>query len=193
MELAAWLVVAVWLTGLSVALLAVVRQVAVLQLHASAPVSSGYFDVHADGPAVGSPVPDSLRTASWYPGGDFVVMILSATCGPCREVVDELCRSGGPDLPMYSFVAGRSEMAEPFVEQLTAGVAGHTHGEPEASDVAQAFGVQSSPFALLVSEDVVAGKRYVRAASDVLELASADDDNDLRVKPKGQTLKEASR
>jgi hypothetical protein len=189
-ELAAWLVVAAWLTGLSLAVLAVARQVAVLQLHASTPSTSGYFDVHSDGPAVGSPVPDSLRAASWYPGGDFVVMILSATCGPCREVVDELCRSGGPDLPVHSFVAGRAEMAEPLLDQLAAELAGHAHGEPEASDVTQAFGVQSSPFALLVSDDIVADKRYVRAASDVLELASADD---RPGKATGPTLKEASR
>ncbi len=158
--------VVVWMAILTVVMVLVIRQIAIL----TSRLERGVFhDMGADGPEIGVALDDDVLTA--LPRLRFdtnsYVLLMSATCGPCREVAPALARLG-IEPAVITLLPGRAELAEPMAKDLP------DHFEvvrdPMASQLADKLQIESTPFALQVKAGAVAGKTYIREAKDLANL-----------------------
>lgn len=164
--------VVVWLAVLTLVVVALVRQVTALQLalQQRAPES---FSVDADGPVLGTTVDDEIIDVLAATGmdaeGALALLVLSSTCGPCREVISAFERERAADDPIVALVAGSgpplAEVAALAEDRFDAVVSGAS-----ADRAAQALGIHSSPFGILIRNGVVVAKTYVRRVSDIYEM-----------------------
>ena len=166
-----------WLAALTLVVLLLVRQhglvVARLQ-----EFNSGFSPAN-DGPDVGSPVPDAVRAAFQHlDGAVHHLLLLSATCGPCRGLVSDL-RGTELAAPVAALVPGRSDAADGLVELIPPEIA--VIRDPEASVLAETLGIRSSPFGLRLQDGVVARKSYLNNASDLMRLMADEDEGELRL------------
>lgn len=181
------LLVVVWTGVLTVATLAIMRQVTAMQL-AIQQRSGEHFSVDSDGPELGAQVPESLRlfldscaVTDPYVG----VVVLSPTCGPCREIVGSFNRDRIQSrMRFVALVAGTGAPAD----ELHVLAAEH-FDFVESGSIAQAIAtdldVHSSPFALLLGEGTVAEKAYVRDVSDLHDLGAHAEEMQLSKMGKG--------
>lgn len=93
--------------------------------------------------------------------------MLAASCGSCRVLTGEL-GDERLDEPMIVLVPGRPELADAIVAMLPAGV--EAVRDPEASEVVDALGLQTTPFAFRVVDGRVAGKSYLHGIYDLVAL-----------------------
>lgn len=166
LELVVVVVLGVWMTILSLVCLLVVRQIALVT--ARLDMQPTHL-MESFGPELGTEIsPDASEAIPRLSQevSTFVVL-LSATCIPCREVAADL-RSHVFSGPVVALIAGEGEVAEAIVEM--------TPGEfeivrdPMASNVATELGLDSAPFALHVSQGKVRGKAYLHKAGDLVRL-----------------------
>lgn len=184
MILAAVIFLIIWSASVTLALLALVRQVAVLQLLVDRrrPSSSSLepFHVDDDGLDIGTSVPRDVSTTlkRLVVSDECAILVMSATCGACREIVDDL---KGPawtrdrSRSLILMIAGREELAGQLADEAAWLQPDGVVFDPEASELSAALGVHSSPFALLLHGETVAGKRYIRNADAVIELLGIGD------------------
>lgn len=167
--------VVVWLAVLTMVVVALVRQVTALQLalQQRAPES---FSVDADGPVLGTSVDveivDVVTASGMDAAGVVALLVLSSTCGPCREVMASFDREQAGAAPIIALVAGSgpplvevTALAEERFDVVVSGVA--------ADAAAEALGIHSTPFAVLVRHGIVVAKAYVRTVKDIYEVMRA--------------------
>lgn len=174
--IAALVVTCAWLGVLTLVQVLVVRQIALLTVRTSSagravpPVEDG-FSFDDDGPQVGSSIPDEV--ASTLPElrrGRESLLLLSATCAPCRELAADLSKSG-MKLSGVALVPGSTSLADALVNLLPPSV--RVLRDPEATRLANALKIQSTPFAITVNEGRVSGKSYIGSKADLLELTKS--------------------
>lgn len=159
----------VWLALLSLVLVLVVRQLGILtvRLDSTSPVTAR----SDDGPEIGSDLPQEVGDAlPEVLGGVRYLVLMAATCRPCREVAAEL---GERDLDsrFVALVPGREELADGLVSLLPREL--RVVRDPVASEVAERLGITSTPFAVEVEDGRVSGKSYVSSAADLDRLVEA--------------------
>jgi hypothetical protein len=165
---AAFILMGVWLGVLTLVIVLIVRQIGVLTVQLSAAGPS--FSVDEDGPEVNSPVPaEVIATLPQVNSERATILFISATCTPCRTLVADLQKYRF-DSQVTALVAGRQELADGLIKMLSPSV--NVVRDPAASQVAEAFNIHSTPFALMVEEETVKMKTYVRSADHFLALVA---------------------
>lgn len=177
---------AVWLAALTVVVILCIRQIALLTVMASEwrfaaiPTVDNDFSVADDGPEVGAAAPEEMLSALPELAGEGAVMLLlSATCGPCRKLATDLSarrfRLPAVHIPIIALMSGREELAEGLVSLLPRGI--RILRDPVAMEYADALHIKSTPFAVAISEGVVAKKGYMYSASDFVRFVEGSADN----------------
>ena len=166
---AAMILIAIWLGVLTLLLILAIRQIGILTVRVS--MNGGErFSVDHDGPEIGSKLPSEV--VEIVPGIESLeanFMLLSATCNPCRELVANL--DGHPfSATIIVLLAGRKELADGLVSMLPLDF--RIIRDPEASQVAAAFQIQSTPFAVAVANGKVIQKAYLHSKDDLIALVN---------------------
>lgn len=160
---------ALWMTMLTVVVILLIRQVAIHQVQLA---SQTNVTLSFDGPAIGSEVPRQfLDTMPDAKKGRLCVLSISATCVPCRDLVSEL-RGRKIEAPVVALVTGREELASDLSKLLPRGV--HTILDPEAGGLARSLNINTTPFAVEISEGVVTRKKYLKSAADLMAFVHGD-------------------
>jgi hypothetical protein len=177
LAIAALAVVGLWLGALTMIVLVLVRQVGVLTVRSS--LTRPPAALADDGPKVGSSLPaEVISTLPELAREHACLTLLSATCTPCRALAAEL---GGrrPEARLVALVAGRDDLAEGLVALLPPGM--HVVRDPEASSLANALQIKSTPFAVVVAGGRIAGKAYLHSAADLDALVEDGGDAETRL------------
>lgn len=163
-----------WLLVLTFIVVLVVRQVGLVTVRLShiAP----YTPPDESGPPIGSPVPQ--RLTKLFPGGSVAnVLLLSATCSPCRDLASSLS-SESLTTPTVALVSGRPKPAREVASMLPSSV--ETHLDPLAAEVAEELGIEMVPFGIRIRNDRIENKAYLNRPEDLilLERVSRSDEAD---------------
>jgi hypothetical protein len=171
-------VASVWLLLLTLVVLALVRQVGLLTMRIDRGMPR--FAADQDGPEIGAPVPgDVLAALPQLAGtGRRQVLLLSAVCGPCRELAVELGKST-VDGQLLALVPGHSEAADVLISLLPPDVA--VVRDPDAIAIAKALAIRSTPFAVEVESGTVTGKAYLKELADLARLIEAGRNGRRRI------------
>lgn len=161
---------AVWLGILTVTTLALVREIAVLSVRFQ--LGQPNFDGAADGLEMGKDVPDSIRNLLPETEREAAVVVLSATCAPCRQIASRLeARLAG--VPLIALISGPASLADPLAASVKQGA--RIVRDPDATKAAHELAIQSTPFAMHLVAGRVEGKAYLHEASDLTRLIAARD------------------
>lgn len=158
----------VWLGALTLAVLAMVRQVALVTLRLDRADEARDLD----GLSIGSAVPDEV--ASVLPAGAHArtfLLMLEADCGPCRDLADGL-HDQRFDERIVAIVAGDETRAASIASRLPETFAA-VMGAPAAAAV-KALDVATSPFLFLVENGEIAGKNGPRNAAHFRALVTGE-------------------
>jgi hypothetical protein len=171
---AAILVTGAWLGVLTLVVVLLVRQIGLLTVRLD--LAGPSYEPEHDGPEVGSPIPEAVTSVlPRLRDGRAHLVLLSATCSPCRELAAELQGERLPDAQnVIALVPGREELADGVVAMLPPGVTAVR--DPEATAIAKSLQIQSVPFALQVEDGIVAGRAtipYLRTAADLARFVEA--------------------
>ncbi len=147
------------------------------------------MNVDEDGPPVGGELPVEVGLlAPELTTGRVPVILLSATCSPCREIADKL--DGDRVEPgTVALVAGRPELADGVANLLPSHV--RVLRDPCATQVAQLVQISSTPFGLLLDGGRVVRKGYLHTADDFAVLCGSHYNKDLQ-QIEGKTLAHVS-
>jgi hypothetical protein len=134
-ETVALVIAMAWLGVLTLVTLLLVRQMGILTVRLS--MGGSNFSLAHDGPEVGSKVPaEALAILPRLERGRTVILHVSATCSPCRELVTSLKgRALAPHT--IAWVAGRTELADALVSLLPAGMT--IVRDPDVTELAKIF------------------------------------------------------
>jgi hypothetical protein len=155
LEIAALVAGAAWLGVLSLVALLCVRQIAILTVRADNAVA---IVMDEDGLPLGVEVPAEVTEAVPDARRNAIVVLMSATCGPCREVAATMDGLAVPD-PITVLLTGDSEQRDVVQALLPPGVA--TLADPLAARLAGHLKIRSSPFAMRLAEGTVVAKAYL--------------------------------
>jgi hypothetical protein len=174
LETMALIVVGLWLGALTLVVILSVRQIGLLSVRLSR--VNGTFSFADDGPEVGSRVPEEvIATSPELEHGRTSLLLLSATCGPCRELATEL--SGHRfERAVTALITGNEELADGLVALLPPGIG--IVRDPDAGHLAKALQVKSSPFALVVEDGTIIRKAYMYRPIDFLSLVEGESTSD---------------
>jgi len=143
---------------LTLVVVLLVRQVGLLSVRLS---SVGRVpSLNEDRPEIGSNIPEEV--AAELPeleGKRVYLLLISATCTPCRELVADIGEHYF-EQTVTALIPGPEEAVEEFTRVLP------PHGirvvlDPEATRLAQALKIQSTPFALEVEYETITRKAYL--------------------------------
>ena len=180
--------VGLWLLALTVMMLLVVRQIALLTLRlasrdeVSMPPEQAahgeHFDVSKDGPGLGHAISSELLGTIPEAGEVAHVLLVSATCVPCRKLVIGLRRERFAE-PVIVLLSGRESVAAGMATLLPAGV--RVIRDPEANELSGLLNIHSAPFAVSIERGVVVAKTYLNGPDEFRNLigpraAAAGDD-----------------
>lgn len=169
--------VGLWLALLTFVLILVIRQIALLTVRLS--VNGQAFSLANDGPEVGSNVSEEiLSTLPVLERKRTHVLLISATCAPCRELVTELSEHRF-EPSVIALVAGREELAEGLIALLPSNF--QVVRDPQATTVAQALNVKSTPFALTLEDGTVSRKAYMYRPADFVAFAEGTKGSDVPI------------
>jgi hypothetical protein len=168
MAIAALLLACVWLGVLSLVVVLLVRQVGLLSLRLSAVGQGQTVSLDDDGPEIGSNVPEDVSASLSHLEGERAYLLLaSATCGSCREVIADI-GSHHFEQQVTALIPGREELSSEIATLLPPGVRAVL--DPEASKLADALKIHSTPFAVEIQDGKIAGKAYLyNRGSDFIE------------------------
>lgn len=172
MNLAVSLVFFMWLALLTGAVVLIVRQLAAIDILNRQ--RGEEFSFTNDGLAIGAEAPAAVSRIMRNrpsPAPAFFV-ILSSTCGPCRQLIADLDGSSA-DLRTRTvwLVVGVGEpMRE--VSALAGALSDQVIAGKRASEVAAELDVHSSPFVVLADADRILAKRYLPNAEALLAALS---------------------
>jgi len=168
LSLAAIAFVSVWMALLTVVVLMLVRQTAILTVRQER-VGSSTAQLDDDGLAIGAPLPRSLLDI--VPSAEATALVvLSAICAPCREFAGRLGKSR-LDGHVIALVAGRAELATPLVSLLPQSMT--VIQDPQASALVKELATSSTPFAIVVAGGTVVAKRYLHDVDDLRSVLEA--------------------
>lgn len=164
----------VWLAVLSLLVLLCIRQITTLTQRLE--IMAGPPRADDAGIAVGMPIPEAAARVADNNGMGKIVLLMSATCGPCAEVASQLANAGF-ERPVTLLMPGGEEAAKPLVAVLPDSF--DIVRDPQASELAERLGIALTPFALAVKDGWVVGKSYVNTADDLFRLQDAMDSVDI--------------
>src|SRR5215211_1451254 len=167
LAIAALVLVCVWLGVLSFVVVLLVRQIGLLTVRLS--VASQALSVDNDGPEVGSKVPDEVAAVLPNLEGERAyLLLLSATCAPCRELVSDVGERHF-EQNIVALVPGDEQMAAELASLFPSGM--QAVPDPDATRLAEVLGISSTPFILEVDQNgVVTRKAYLyNGAPDFVE------------------------
>ena len=152
----------VWLGLLTFVVVLLVRQVGLLTVRLS--MATQAISLDDDGPEVGSTLPEDV--AEVVPDGERAYLLLiSASCEPCRELVVEL--DGHQfEQSVVALVPGRQEQASELAALLPPGV--RVVVDPEATQLAESLDLESTPFAIAVEGGTVTSKVHLFGGAPAL-------------------------
>lgn len=169
-EVAAVVVVGLWLSLLTIVLLIVIRQLGFLMTGPDARADVK-FDISNDGLEIGSATPEEVMQAvPEARSGSVALVLLSAHCTPCRTIASSLDQQLLNGHTVVALVPGRAELADSLIEMLPIEV--RTIRDPEAVNLAGKMEVRSAPFAFKLEQGEVAGKAYLHEVGDLMRLMS---------------------
>ncbi len=164
LEIVALVAAAVWLAVLSLVTLLNIRQIAILTVRADHAVA---VNMDEDGLPLGFDVPVEIAAAVPAVRGGAVLALMSATCGPCREVAATMDIASVPD-PIVVLLSGPQDQREVVAALLPPAVT--VIEDPDAARLAELLHIKSSPFALRVAEGTVVAKAYLSESRTVERL-----------------------
>lgn len=157
------IVLSVWVLVLTLVVVLLARQLSILSFRIIKDDKNNSFDFSQDGPELGTELsPTWLASLDLERGGTLVVM--SATCESCRQVVDGLHGLGRvPHL--VALLSGAGEIADSMAARLSTVDGVTVVRERTAERFAEEFGIKSVPFALTVQGGRIQSKGFVYNAS----------------------------
>ncbi len=163
LAIAALVLVCIWLGVLTLVVVLLVRQIGLLTVRLS--VAGEATSLDDDGLEVGSSVPEDV--AAVLPDQEHAYLLLiSSTCTPCWELVTNLGEHHF-EQKIVALVPGREEQANELAALLPSGM--RVVLDPEATRLAGALQLESTPFALEIERGTVTRKAYLHeGASDLI-------------------------
>jgi hypothetical protein len=162
LAIVALVLVCAWLGILTFVVMLLVRQVGLLTVRLS--MATQAMSLDDDGPEIGSSLPEDV--AEVMPEGERAYLLLiSAGCDPCRELVAEL-DGRRFEQNVVALVPGRQEQAAELAALLPPDI--RVVLDPEATDLAESLGLESTPFALEVESATVIRKVHLYGGASAL-------------------------
>ncbi len=172
LAIAALVLVCIWLGVLTLVVVLLVRQIGLLTVRLS--VAGGATPLDDDGLEVGSSVPEDV--AAVLPDqaqGHAYLLLISSTCRPCWELVADLGEHRF-EQNIVALVPGREEQAGELAALLPSGM--RVVRDPEASRLAGALQLESTPFVLEFERGALTRKAYLhRGASDLIGFVASEN------------------
>jgi hypothetical protein len=167
---AALVLVSVWLGVLTLVVVLLVRQIGLLTVRLS--VAGEATSLDDDGPEIGSGVPEDVAVMLPDQAEEHAFLLLiSSTCLPCWELVTELGEHHF-EQNIVALVPGHGEKAGELAALLPSGM--RVVLDPEATRLAGALQLESTPFALEIARGTVTRKAYLHeGASDLIEFVES--------------------
>ena len=171
LAVAALVLVCVWLGVLTLVAVLLVRQVGLLTLRLS--VAGQALAVENDGPEVGTNLPEDVTSAlPDLEAERAYLLLISAGCTPCRELVADIGDRSFEQM-IVALVPGDEERGGELASLLPSGIQAVL--DPEATRLAEALELQSTPFALELERGKVTRKAYLyEGASDLIEFVGSE-------------------
>jgi hypothetical protein len=165
LAIAALVLVCIWLGILTLVVVLLVRQIGLLTVRLS--VAGEATSLDDDGPEVGSSVPEDVTVVLPDQAEEHAYLLLiSSTCTPCWELVADLGEHRF-EQKIVALVPGHEEHAGELAALLPSGI--RVVLDPEATRLAGALQLESTPFVLEVERGTVARKAYLHeGASDLI-------------------------
>jgi hypothetical protein len=165
LAVAALVLVCIWLGVLTLVVILLVRQIGLLTVRLS--VAGEATPLDNDGPEIGSSVPEDVAEVLPDQAEEHAYLLLiSSTCTPCWELVSDLGQRRF-EQNVVALVPGHGEKAGELAALLPSGI--QTVLDPEATRLAGALQLESTPFALEVEHGTVTRKAYLHeGASDLI-------------------------
>jgi hypothetical protein len=162
LAIAALVLVCAWLGILTFVVVLLVRQVGLLTVRLT--MATQAMSLDDDGPEIGSSLPEDV--AEVMPEGERAYLLLiSAGCDPCRELVAEL-DGHRFEQKVVALVPGRQEQAAELAALLPPDI--KVVLDPEATELTESLDLESTPFALEVQSGTVTSKVHVYGGASVL-------------------------
>ena len=171
-ELIALGLVAGWLAVLTVAILVLVRQVALLTYSAG----SSERSIVDGGPPIGHTMPPAVAEA--VPELKIVVghlLFVSPTCGACLDIVRQL-ESFTWSQPLLPVVTGDDQMADDFIQMMPDGV--RVIRDPDATTIYDELHIIGTPYVVEIDGGIISGTAYLRNVQDLRSLVEARGTSD---------------
>jgi hypothetical protein len=129
--------------------------------------------MNEDGLPLGFDVPMEVASAVPMVRSGAIVALMSATCGPCREVAATMDSLSLPD-PVVVLLTGAPEQRDVVASLLPEGVS--IIDDPDAARLAGLLNIKSSPFAVRFSEGTVVAKAYLSESRTLERLYNSATD-----------------
>ena len=165
LAIAALVLVCVWLGVLTLVVILLVRQIGLLTVRLS--VAGEATPLDNDGPEIGSSVPEDVAVVLRDQAEEHAYLLLvSSTCTPCWELATELGEHRF-EQNIVALVPGHGEKAGELAALLPSDI--QVVLDPEATRLAGALQLESTPFVLEVDHRTVTRKAYLHeGASDLI-------------------------
>ncbi len=170
LAIAALVLVCIWLGVLTLVVVLLVRQVGLLTVRLSVAGEAASLD--NDGPEIGSSVPEDVAVVLPNPAEEHAYLLLiSSTCLPCWELATDLAEHRF-EQNIVALVPGHEEQAGELAALLPSSM--QVVLDPEATRLAGALQLESTPFVLEIERGAVTRKAYLhQGASDLIEFAES--------------------
>ncbi len=171
LAIAALVLACIWLGALTLVVVLLVRQIGLLTVRLS--VAGGATSLDDDGPDVGSSVPEDVAAVLPDRAAERAFLLLiSSSCTPCRELVVDLGKHRF-EQKVVALVPGPEEQSGELAALLPSGIG--VVLDPEATRLAEALDLESTPFALEVERGTVTRKAYLHeGASDLIKFVDSE-------------------
>ena len=103
------------------------------------------------------------------------LLLVSAGCIPCRQLIIEMAEHPLPPR-LVTLLPGSDDVAESLVALLPP--AATVVRDPDAAALADLLEIQSTPFAMEITEGVVSGKAFLSRFDDLEELVGSGQARD---------------
>jgi hypothetical protein len=170
LAIAALVLVCIWLGVLTLVVVLLVRQVGLLTVRLS--VAGEATSLDNDGPEIGSSVPEDVAVVLPDQAEEHAYLLLiSSTCLPCWELATDLAEHRF-EQKIVALVPGHEERAGELAALLPSSM--RVVLDPEATRLAGALQLESTPFALEIERGAVTRKAYLhQGASDLIEFVES--------------------
>jgi hypothetical protein len=165
LAIAALVLVCIWLGVLTLVVILLVRQIGLLTVRLS--VAGEATPLDNDGPEIGSSVPEDVAVVLPDQSEEHAYLLLvSSTCTPCWELVADLGERRFAQ-KIVALVPGHGEKAGELAALLPSDI--QVVLDPDATRLAGALQLESTPFVLEVEQGTVTRKAFLHeGASDLI-------------------------